>query len=157
MPRVTNFHLLKQMPQPVLAIRKKVSHSEIPQLIGEGFTQLSEYIDKHHEILTDMPFVAYHNIRNIDPEKEIEVELGFPLACELPATDPFISYTIPESKKVFCMYRGNYEDLGPVYQKLDKWIRKKGYEDTNVFYEHYYNGPNFPPEEMLTGIEMYLR
>lgn len=61
---------------------------------------------------------------------------------------------IPEGYSVFCMYRGPYQEMEPVYNEMAKWIEEHGYQATGTAYEYYYNGPECPESELLTKIVM---
>lgn len=156
MPRITDFQLVMQPAQPVISIRKTITVQQIPVILGESFRKLGALLEQQNELPVDIPFVAYHNVRNLD-ESHVEIEIGFPITRELSADGEITSYTLPESRKVFAMFRGDYGDMMPLYTDMWEWIKSNGYEDNNVAYESYYNGPEYPMEEMLTRVSMYIK
>ncbi len=148
MPRVTDIHLLKQERQNALVIKQKTSIQNLPVLIGESYRKLGAYLGETNETISDVPFVAYHNM---DMEN-LEVEIGFPVASKLQGNGEIQVSEIAAGYKIFCIYRGSYAQLETVYQELQQWMDTNGYEMVLPSYEYYYNGPDCPEEELLTRI-----
>jgi len=150
MPRISNVEVLQKNEQPTLSIRTKTQVEKLPVLIGESYGKMSAYLKELGEFLEDVPFVAYHNM----DMQNLDVEIGFPVAKALPGKGEIKSGVIPAGKIVFCMYRGAYSEMEPVYGEMSKWIEDNGHKAVGTAYEHYYNGPGFPESEMLTMIVM---
>jgi len=151
MPRVTDFQVLKWVEHPVLSIRLQTSVPELPKVIGQSFQKLGTYAEEAGEVPTDLPFVAYHNVSELN-EDNVTVEFGFPVSKVLPEKDGMKTIIQPETLIVFCMYRGEYGKMESVYNEMMEWINTHGYKAKDVSYEYYYNGPEFPEEEMLTRV-----
>jgi len=148
MPRVSNIELLCQSGQPVLFIRTRTRVENLPQLIGESYGRMAAYLKELGEILADVPYTAYHNM----DMQDLDVEIGFPLSKALPGRDDIQAGSIPGGKVIFCMYRGAYSEIGPVYEEMMKWVQDNGFTSSGSSYEYYYNGPGFPESEMLTRV-----
>lgn len=153
MPRVSNIELLHQAEQPTIVIRTRTKVEHLPMLIGESFAKLSSYLEEQDQILSDVPFVAYHNMEMQD----LDVEIGFPVAQPLLAQGDIVPGTIPGGLRIFCMYRGPYQDMGHLYIEMQEWMTAHGYLPAGPVYEQYYNGPEFPERELLTRITMRVR
>ncbi|MGM9988031.1 MAG: GyrI-like domain-containing protein [Bacillaceae bacterium] len=153
MPKMSNIELLKCNEQPALSIRTKTSVEKLPQLIGESFGKMSAYLTELNEQLADVPFVAYHNM----DMHNLDVEIGFPVTTSLPAKEEINSVMIPAGKVIFCMYRGPYRDMEPLYNEMASWIEQHGYEAVGTAYEYYYNGLEFPESELLTKVVMPIK
>lgn len=151
MPKMSNIELLYQVKQPILSIKATVTLDELPMTIGSSFGKLGGYLAELGELMTDIPFVIYHNFENMDSRK-IEVEIGFPVTHELPEKDNIKFSVIPESKIIFCMYRGAYGEITPVYTEMGQWLQKNGYKAKGPCYEYYYNDNTFPESELLTKV-----
>jgi len=150
MPRISNVEVLQKNEQPTLSIRTKTQVEKLPILIGESYGKMSAYLKELGEFLEDVPFVAYHNM----DMQNLDVEIGFPVTKALPGKGEIKSGVIPAGKIVFCMYRGAYSEMEPIYNEMSKWIEDNGLKAVGTAYEHYYNGPGFPESEMLTMIVM---
>lgn len=153
MPKISRIELLKQREQPTLVIRTHTSIQDLPRLIGESYGKLGAYLQERGELLSDIPFVAYHNM----DMQNLDVEIGFPVASPLPGKGEIQAGQIPEGKIVFCMYLGGYAEIGPVYEEMAKWITDKGLIPEGTAYEYYYNDPEFPENQLLTKIVMTVK
>ncbi|WP_243671031.1 GyrI-like domain-containing protein [Methanoculleus chikugoensis] len=107
MPRVSNIELLQKREQPTLSIRTRAKVEDLPMLIGGGYGRMADYLKELGEHLSDVPYVAYHNM----DMQNLDVEMGFPVPKVLPEKGDIRSGSIPEGKFVFCMYRGAYRDM----------------------------------------------
>lgn len=150
MPRVSDIALLRKNDQPTIFIRTRTKVENLPALIGTGYGRMAAYLKELGEELADIPYVAYYNM----DMQDLDVEIGFPVADVCPGKDDIQSGFIPGGKQVFCMYRGPYGDMAPVYQEMAEWITQNGFSPVGTSYEFYYNGPGFPEDEMLTKIVM---
>ncbi len=150
MPRVSNIELLRKREQPTPSIRTRAKVEDLPMLIGEGYCRMAEYLKELGELLSDVPYVAYHNM----DMQNLDVEIGFPVSKVLPEKGEIQSGSIPESNVVFCMYLGPYRDMASTYGEMAGWIEKNGLTPTGTVYECYYNGPEYPESELLTMIAM---
>ncbi len=153
MPRISEFQLVARLEQPVLSIQKVTKVENLSRLIGESYTKIAAYLTELGELMTDLPFVAYFNT----DVQNLQVEIGFPIAKELPAKGDIAYSVIPGGKVVFCMYQGAYDKLGPVYTEMAQWMEKYGLQADGSSYEYYYNGPEYPEASLLTKVVMPLK
>ncbi|KAF5088453.1 GyrI-like small molecule binding domain protein [anaerobic digester metagenome] len=150
MPRISNIELLQKREQPTLSIRTRAKVEDLPMLIGGGYGRMAAYMKELGELLSDVPYVAYHNM----DMQNLDVEMGFPVSKVLPEKGDMQPGSIPGGRVVFCMYRGAYRDMAPTYEEMAGWIEKNGLKPVGTAYEHYYNGPEYPESELLTMIVM---
>lgn len=153
MPRVSKIEMLRKREQPTLSIRTRAKVEDLPMLIGDGYCRMAEYLKELGEMLSDVPYVAYHNM----DMQDLDVEIGFPVSTVLPGKGDIRSGTIEEGNVVFCMYRGPYGDMAPTYGEMMGWTEKNALTPTSTVYECYYNGPEWPESELLTMILMPVR
>lgn len=153
MPKMSRIQTLKQREQPTLTIRMTTKIEELPRVIGESFGKIAAYLNELGELMSDVPFVAYHNM----DMQNLDVEIGFPVAQPLPGKDEVKPSFIPEGKIIFCMYRGAYAEMEPVYIEMSQWFETNKCQPSGVAYEHYYNDPEFPESEWLTKIVMPIK
>ncbi|HEY5537116.1 MAG TPA: GyrI-like domain-containing protein [Acetobacterium sp.] len=153
MAKMSNIMVLKQNEQPTISIRTKTSVDQLPQLIGESYGKMSIYLNELNETLSDVPFVAYHNM----DMQNLDVEIGFPVANPLPGKGDIKAGPIPAGLIVFSMNRGPYSKMEPLYREMAKWIEKNGFEAIGTAYEYYYNDTSFLETELLTKIVMPVK
>ena len=153
MPKMSRIQTLKQREQPTLTIRMITRIEELPQIIGESFGKIVAYLNEVGELMSDVPFVAYHNM----DMQNLDVEIGFPVAQPLPGKGAVKPGFIPEGKIIFCMYRGPYAEMEPVYIEMSQWFENNECQPSGIAYEYYYNDPEFPESEWLTKIVMPIK
>lgn len=148
------FEIIETPVMPAISIRKFTAVGNLPQEIGKAYASIAAYIEELGIQPADVPFVAYYNM---DMEN-LDVEMGFPISKVIEGKGEIAASEVPAGKKAVCMYKGSYQDMGPVYEAMTKWVAEKGYGTTGVAYEYYYNSPNDVPEsELLTKVVFLLK
>ncbi len=145
---------VKLPAQPVICLRTHIPVQELPGLIGQTYGRIMQYLAENGEEPASMPYVAYYdlNMENLD------IEIGFPVARELPGQGDLQLGCIPAGTYAQCLYTGPYEQMAPAYEALAQWIKENGYEATGTAYEAYLNGPNDTlPEGLQTQISFPLK
>lgn len=159
MPRVSEIYVFTQREQPVLSVRTRCSVQNLPNEIDKIYGELFSYLDEldtcSSNFVCDMPFVAYYNMDMND----MDVEIGVPTVNIVPEKGRLKARTIPQQKYVSAMYRGEYKDIGCVYEDMSKWIIENKYIPEGISYEYYYNEPNssLPESELITKVVMPLK
>ncbi|UCH61878.1 MAG: GyrI-like domain-containing protein [Fidelibacterota bacterium] len=146
--------LKEQTPQPALSKRFRAPVEKLPEVLGETFQAIIQFMTKSGERPTGPAFAGYYNMDMAD----LDVEAGFIIARELPGEGEIQSSQIPGGKMATCLHTGPYSEMEPTYDALFKWIKDNGHEVTGVTYEMYLNGPpDTPMEELQTQILMPLK
>ncbi len=133
----------KQAAQPTLSIRTRTSVQALPQLLGQAYGEICQYLDRLGEQPAGMPFAAYFNM----DMQDLDVEIGFPVAHPLPGQGRVQSSEIPGGNVATCLYIGPYEACGPVYEAMAQYVKEHGFTPTGVAYEFYLNDPNAEPKQ----------
>jgi len=143
-----------QEQQPTLIVRTRTPVSELPSTLGAAYGAVMGYMAQMGEQPTGAPFVAYHNM----DMQDLDVEIGFVVARELPGRGDIQASEIPGGKVATCLYVGPYEEIEQPYNALGQWMGQHGYEASGVAYEMYLNDPGeTPPEELQTQIVFLLK
>lgn len=150
MSRISNIEFLEKQEQPTLTIRTRTSAEGLPALIGDCLSKICSYMAELGASASDLPFVAYHNMDMAD----LDVEVGLPVPRRLQGRDAILAGVIPGGYRILCMHLGPYSGLEGVYAEMAAWIPEHGFIPSGTAYEYYYNGPDFPPEQYLTRIEL---
>jgi len=144
----------EQPAQATLAVRTRTSVQELPQVLGQTYGAIAQYLGELGEQPVGPPFTAYYNM----DMQDLDVEIGFPVARELPGRGDIQAGEIPGGKVATCLYTGPYSDIEPAYNALFQWMEENGYEATGVAYEMYLDDPQeTPPEELQTQIVFPLK
>ena len=99
-----NFELSEKPAQPTLSIRTRTRLADLPQVIGEAYGAIIEYLNEIKEAPAGAPFTAYYNL---DME-DLDVEMGFPVAKQLAGKDRIKPGAIPAGKQLAYLYKGSY-------------------------------------------------
>jgi effector-binding domain-containing protein len=146
--------IYEQTAQPTLSIRTHASVEKLPQVLGESYGAIGQYLASLGEAPSGAPFVAYYDMSM----ENLDIEAGFPVLKPLPGTGAIQSSQMPAGKFATCLYKGPYQECGPAYEALTGWIQEQGFETSGVAYEFYLNDPvETPPEELKTQIIFQLK
>jgi effector-binding domain-containing protein len=97
--------------------------------------------------------VTVENVMEADKNGTANVEVAAPIAEKIPETDEIKCYTLLGGKMAKTVHKGPYQDCGPTYEKLYKWIDEQGKKITGPVREVYLNDPREVGEaEALTEI-----
>ena len=145
---------IKDQPErPTLSIRTRAAVQDLPQLFGQTYGALMQYLGEMGEQPASEPFAAYYNL----DMQNLDVEIGFPVARRLPDRGNIKSGALPAGQFASTMHIGPYDTLGLAYEALTQYMKACGYEPTGVAYEFYFSGPETPPEEIRTQIMYPLK
>ncbi len=140
---------IKDQPlQPTLAIRTRAAVQDLPQVLGQAYGAIMQYLGELGEQPTGMPFTAYYNM----DMQNLDLEIGFPVSKPLPERGNIRPSQLPVGKIATTMHIGPYDGVGPAYEKLTQFVQAQGYTPSGVAYEFYYSEPSTPPEQIQTGI-----
>ena len=145
--------IYEQAAQPTLTIRTRTSVEKLPQVLGESYGAIGQYLGSLGEAPSGAPFVAYYSMSMED----LDIEVGFPVVKPIPGMGAIQSSQMPAGKFATRLHKGPYNELGSAYEELTRWILEQGYETTGVAYEFYLNDPvETPPQELKTQIIFQL-
>ena len=142
-----------QPERPTLSVRTRAAVQNLPQLFGQTYGALMQYLGEMGEQPAGEPFAAYYNL----DMQDLDVEIGFPVAKPLPNRGNIKSGALPAGQFASTMHIGPYDTLGGAYEALTQYVKANGYEPTGVAYEFYFSGPETPLEEIRTQIVFPLK
>jgi effector-binding domain-containing protein len=146
--------IFEQAAQPTLTIRAHAAVQNLPQLMGQSFGAIAGYLGELGEAPAGAPFAAYYNM----DMQDLDVEMGIPVSSKLPGRGEIQSTEIPAGKYVTSLHTGPYDQCGPVYEAMNRWIAEHNYEVTGVAYEFYLNDPGeVSPDQLKMQIIFPLK
>lgn len=126
--------------------------------VPDGYRRLYEWIDHYGLQPAGMPEAVFITVPDETPESEAQWELWAPVASGLSETEPTDDHIgvkmVAEETVASARHRGPYEEVGDTYSELAKWIADNGYTPVAPSREVYFSGPETPPEEVLTEIQI---
>ncbi|MHA2393708.1 MAG: GyrI-like domain-containing protein [Promethearchaeota archaeon] len=125
--------ILDRNAQLVLSIRTKTSIQQLPQLLGESYMKIMQYLGEQGEAPAGAPFAGYFNL----DMQNMDVEIGIPISKDLPENEEIKVGEIPAGKYAGCIYTGPYDKIEPAYTALTQWINENGYVASGIAYELY--------------------
>ena len=145
---------IKDHPErPTLSVRTRAAVQDLPQLFGQTYGALMQYMSEMGAQPAGMPFAAYYNM----DMQNLDIEIGFPVTQLLPDRGEIKSGTLPAGKYAFTIHTGPYDTVGSAYEALTQFVKESGHEPTGIAYEFYFSGPETPPEQIQTQIVFALK
>ena len=145
---------IKDQPErPTLSVRARAAVQDLPQLFGQTYGALMQYMSEMGAQPAGEPFAAYYNL----DMQNLDVEIGFPVSRPLPDRGEIQSGALPAGKFASTVHIGPYNTVGLAYEALKQYAKENGYEPTGVVYEFYFSGPETPPEAIQTQIVLPLK
>ena len=146
--------MVEQTAQPAMTVRTRSSVQNLPQVLGETYGIIAQYITSSGEQIAGAPFVAYYNL----DMQDLDIEIGIPVSKKLSDKDAIKASEIPAGKYATVLHIGPFSEMESTYNVLTEWVTKNGYEATGVAYELYINDPKETPiEELKTQILFLLK
>ncbi|NTW71438.1 MAG: GyrI-like domain-containing protein [Eubacteriaceae bacterium] len=148
------FEIVENTDQLVLCIRTKTTIQALPRIIGQNYMKIVEYMTQVGENPMEAPYTAYYSF----DKENVDVEMGFPVKKAYEGSGEIISSILPGGQYLTFLFKGPYNEMAPVYEEMEQWIKDNGYQKPHAYYEYYYNSPqDVPVSELLTKIAMPLK
>jgi len=132
------------------------SHKGPYEAIPEILQKVMGWIQEEKLQMAGPPMGVYYN----DPEEvapeDLLWEVQWPIVPKeaKEGKDEVKVKTTEPMEVAFTIHRGPYEQVGPTFNRLIKWIEENGYQIGGPAREIWLNDPNFvPPESLKTEIQ----
>lgn len=125
------------------------------KMVSDGFMTLGMWMAENKLTANGPPFAIYfENPKNVKSPNELTTKVGFPVAADVKGSDVVKVETFPEHLAAVVQYEGPYDQAGPIWNALEKWLLEKGYVVSGAPSEVYLRGMNETknPAEFLTEI-----
>lgn len=137
------------------AIRAATLRDTIPSYAEQDhlWKELMAHVKEHGARPSGPCFTLYHDVCYKD--KDVDAEVGLPVAGELPETDRVKVRTVPGAETMACLvHKGPHDGLPGAYQVLTNWLEANGYRTVGPDREVYLEGPmaTDDPNEYVTEI-----
>jgi effector-binding domain-containing protein len=135
----------------VLFKHRVVIHSELPSVLGSTFGELYQRIESSGVAPAGPPFVIY--LDDSEPGVRWSIDICAPVSAPISAAPEFEFCDMPAGRVVSVMHFGPYDELGIVYDAIDRFIKEKDLTVAGPPREFYFSEPDVPPEKVQTLVE----
>ena len=143
-----------QVAQPTLSIRTRTAVEALPEVMGQAYGMIAQYLGSLGEQPAGPPFAAYYNM----DMQDLDVEIGFPVSREIAGRGDIQAGELPGGRIATCLHVGPYGEIAAAYNALSEWVEAEGHEASGLAYEMYLNDPGqTPPEALMTQIVFPLK
>jgi effector-binding domain-containing protein len=137
------------------AVRAATLRDTIPSYAEQDhlWVELTAHVKEHGARPAGPCFTLYHDV--CYREKDVDAEVGLPVAGELPETDRVKVRTVPGAETMACLvHKGPYDGLPGAYRVLTTWLEANGYRVVGPDREVYLEGAmaTNDPSEYVTEI-----
>jgi len=122
MGRIDGPELKDKGEQPYAAIRTKTAMKDLPTVIPQSIGQVFEWLEKRGTSPSGPSFIRY---LVINMATKLEIELGFPVAKEMPGEGMVTTGVLPAGHYASLTYTGDYSGLMAANATLLEWGAKK--------------------------------
>jgi effector-binding domain-containing protein len=130
------------------AVFDTVAVADMPAFFGTAYGEVAAYLTRWGAGPAGMPYARYHMLR----EGFFEVEAGFPAITPVAGEGRVEPSQLPAATVAVTTHVGPYDQIGPAYEALTKWIADHDGEPAGDPWEVYFSGPDVDPAEIRTDV-----
>ena len=146
----------EQKSELALAYKEHATMENIVAVIDKGLNMTINHLMALGKQPAGAPYCCYTN--GSEDLTEFDLELGFPVAEEVPVKDGMYMARTYGGKVVESMHKGAYDTLEETYTAMMRYVQENSLEMTGVYYDWYLNDPdNTPEDELLTKVVFPVR
>lgn len=123
--------------------------------MSELFSEIAHELDRQGVQPTGAPYVMYWDEGY--KESDVDIEIGAPIdGVKFEETDRVKVRDIPATQVISVLRPGPYDDFGPAYEAIMRWVEASEYRICGPNREIYLQGPDDPtrdPSDYLTEIQ----
>ena len=128
--------------QPILYIRRRISHSDLQATMGECFGILYQ-----HGVANGLAIAGYPITRYVDTGMGLwTVDFAMPLIEPAESSGEMSSDVLGDCAAAAAVHVGPYETLNETHSAIDQWIAEHGYEADSAPWEQYLTDPADVPD-----------
>lgn len=148
-----NITLTDQKAERALAYREHATMDNLVEVMDRGLNAVHSHLNALGIQPAGPPYAAYLNTVEDETFAEFDLELGFPVAQDIPLKEGLFMSETYGGKAVTATHKGPYNTLETAYVAVMDYIGQNGLEPTGVYYDYYLNNPDdTAAEELLTKV-----
>jgi effector-binding domain-containing protein len=125
--------------QKAIVIKADVPTANIGTAIGEAYGKLFGFLGSQNIAPAGTAFAVYYSF---DPKGNTIFEAGVPVNAQITGNEEITYKEFPAMKVVSTLFKGAYDKMEPVYQKIDAYIKENKLESTGISWEVYLTDPS---------------
>lgn len=142
-----NINVIEQKAELTLAFKEHTTMDNMITVMDKGFNAIYNHLKELGQQPTGAPYAAYLNVNESEDFAGFDLELGFPVADEVPVIDGLFMSKTHQGKVVTATHKGSYKTLEETYAAVMNYIREHSLEPTGTYYDYYLNDPSMTQEE----------
>ena len=147
---------VKEVPQQLVAqTTVRASSATIGKEIEEAFHRLWEVAS---EIGHGQGYPGVTAMGVPAPDRDTTFEVFVPVARAFERRDDIEARTIAGGRVAVTLHRGPYDEIGPAYEAVQRWVEANGYGFAGPPRELYLTAPDeVPQEQAATEVQFPIR
>ena len=143
LPDYPGIKVVEVTSMPAISVKDSVTVEGITPFMETYMPQLFMYAMRMEGQMTGHPYTMYYNW---EPEGMILMEVGLPLVEPIEGEGVIQATNTPGGKAVKALHFGRYEDVAPVYEALEQYIKVMKMEIAGPPWEAYITDPSQEPD-----------
>ncbi len=143
LPYYPGIKVVEVASMPAISVKDSVTANEIGPFMETYMPMLFMYAMRKGGEMTAHPYSVCYNW---DPEGMILMEVGLPLTEAIEGEGVIQATNTPGGKAVKALYFGAYEEIAPVYEALEQYIKVMKLENAGPPWEVYMTDPAMEPD-----------
>ncbi|MDE2935292.1 MAG: GyrI-like domain-containing protein [Chloroflexota bacterium] len=128
--------------QLILGIRASTTMEQVPQLLGELFGEVYEFIQDQGQQPVGMPLTIYHSMDG----DGLELECAMPVAAGIAGSGRITAGELPATLAAITTHIGPYDELPGAWSNLTDWMESQGLAPAGAPWEVYVTDPGAEPD-----------
>lgn len=127
-----NIEIVELKSDLALAYKEHSTMENMSEVMGRGLNAIYSRLKELGKQAIGAPYAAYLNANETEDFAEFDLELGFPVAEEIPATENLYMSKTYGGKAVTATHKGPYSTLETTYCAVMDFIKENGSEHSSV-------------------------
>ena len=139
---MSDIHVIHTAAQHTAVVHAQVPVQDLPAFFQRAYGQVLEAVRAQRAAPVGPPFAMYHGM----PGATVDVEAGFPVSAEVPASGEVVPGTLPAGEAVEAVHVGPYDRLADTYADVQAWMAEHHLSSGADMWESYLSDPQSEPD-----------
>ena len=134
-------HTRRQLPEPILAIRRRVGMEDVPAFFGEAYPRLEAHAAARGAVLSGPAGGRFGDGEGMGGD-EVAAEAFITVGAPVPGADDIVADHLPATELAVALHVGSYGDMRATYRSVGVWVAEHDRRVTGPLQELYLLGPD---------------